>query len=420
MLVTACLLAICTNAQILTKDTKTPEELVKKVLLMPNSGINVKRVNYIGSKQSVAQFLTETQSMPVKQGIVLCTGKAKDVDGPNIKEGSGEAVFGRENKIFEPYATGETWDAAILEFDFYANTSQVSFEYVFGSEEYPEFVNKGVNDVFVFLISPKNSDKSKNIALVPNTNLPVSVDNINKYKNKQWFVENMPWRIYKKGDKGYETKKCAKTNDENIEYKNEQLELSYTCQYDGFTKLLTATADVKPYRLYTLTLAIADVGDNLYDSGVFIKSQSLKSSGDTVPVGKLISKETDIINNDSINLFAYNKQNNSINITINFDTNSHKIKTKYYSQLQKIARLIIRYFDIKVKIVGHTDETGTHEYNQKLSEKRAKAVYDFLISKNVNKQQLSWKGKGKTEPINIEDTKKSKIRNRRVEFVFTR
>lgn len=400
--------AFCTNSQVLVSHKKTPQELVNKVLLSTNSGIKVQKVKYIGSKEAIAEFVTKIKLMPIKQGIILSTGKAKDADGPNDSSGSGEAVFTNGNNIFKPYATGETWDAAILEIDFYANTDTVSFEYIFASEEYPEFVNKGVNDVFVFLIGEKNTQNFKNIALVPNTSLPVSVDNLNKHTNNQWFIENISWDTYKKGN----------YNTADFQDINAQLELSYTFQYDGLTTLLKATANVKPYQLYTLKIGIADVGDNLYDSGVFIKNKSFKSSGNTPPLKVLIEQEVATLNKDS-NTFVLDTTNNknSLNILIHFDFDAYEITSESFFYLKKVAYLIKRYFDRKVEIIGYTDEIGSNDYNQKLSEKRAKAVYDFLIKEGVNEKQINWKGKGKTNPLIIGKSKKIK-RNRRVEFVF--
>lgn len=409
ILILIILSAFFANSQVVISHKKTPEELVNKVLLSKNSGIKVKKIKYTGNKQSIGEFVTQTKLIPIKKGIILSTGKAENADGPNDLSGSGEPVFSDGNKLFEPYATGETWDAAILEIDFFANTNTISFEYFFASEEYPEFVNKGVNDVFIFLIGKKNAKKFTNIALIPNTELAVSVDNINKHTNSQWFIENIPWENYKSGN----------YNPTDFEDINAQLELSYTFQYDGLTKLLKAKANITPYELYTLKIAIADVGDNLYDSGVFIKNKSFKSIGSYLPLNTLIEKEVAKLNKDS-NIFIIDTNSNksSLNLLIHFDFDAYQISSENFLQLQKIAHLINTYFDHKVEIIGHTDEKGSDEYNQKLSERRAKTVYDFLIKSGVNEKQISWKGKGKKNPLILEKNKKSKQNSRRVEFLF--
>ncbi len=393
------LLVSYAQSQIIIDYNKTAQTLIEKVLLKPNSGIKIQEVRYIGHKKSVAQFTTNTPYLPISNGVILCTGLAEHLDGPNEASGNGTALSFSNSNLFKPYATGETWDETILEFDFYSATSEISFEYVFCSEEYPEYVNKGVNDIFVFLISKKDSQTFKNIAIIPNTNLEVSVDNINKHKNKELFIENGNWNEYRKG---------------NIQGTKEQLELSYGCQYDGLTKPLLAKSEVEPYTLYTLKLAIADVGDNLYDSGVLIKSNSIQSSGKTTPLIELINRDLATLNKDT-NIFRINTQNNSISLVINFDFNSHTLKAEYHKPLIQLSKLIKSYFNKKVQIIGYTDNVGTAEYNQKLSEQRAEEVYKFLLQQDVSKNQLSFIGKGESE-LN----KTNKAQNRKVEFVFDR
>ena len=82
-----------------------------------------------------------------------------------------------------------------------------------------------------------------------------------------------------------------------------------------------------------------------------------------------------------------------------FDINSAKISDYGCVALNELAKNIKKSND-KFTIVGHADKaTGTNEYNLKLSEKRAKAVYDYLVENGVNKDQLTWKGVGSTQNI---------------------
>ena len=69
-----------------------------------------------------------------------------------------------------------------------------------------------------------------------------------------------------------------------------------------------------------------------------------------------------------------------------------------------------------MEIGGHTDSVGSDSYNQKLSEQRAKAVCDYLISQGVDKARLSYKGYGESEPIATNETEAGRQRNRRVEL----
>ncbi len=72
--------------------------------------------------------------------------------------------------------------------------------------------------------------------------------------------------------------------------------------------------------------------------------------------------------------------------------------------------------DMKLELSGHTDGKGSVDYNQKLSEQRAKAVYDYLVKAGVSKTNLTWKGYGKSEPIATNDTAEGRQLNRRVEL----
>jgi outer membrane protein OmpA-like peptidoglycan-associated protein len=99
-----------------------------------------------------------------------------------------------------------------------------------------------------------------------------------------------------------------------------------------------------------------------------------------------------------------------------FDTNSTAIKPGFYSTMDKVADVVIRYGKTTLTVVGHTDNKGTAEYNQKLSEQRALSVAQYLESKDVNPVRLATSGKGETDPIASNDTESGRQANRRVEL----
>jgi outer membrane protein OmpA-like peptidoglycan-associated protein len=99
-----------------------------------------------------------------------------------------------------------------------------------------------------------------------------------------------------------------------------------------------------------------------------------------------------------------------------FDTNSTAIKPGFYSTMDKVADVVIRYGKTTLTIVGHTDSRGSAEYNQKLSEQRALSVAQYLESKDVNPVRLATLGKGETDPIASNDTESGRQANRRVEI----
>ena len=74
---------------------------------------------------------------------------------------------------------------------------------------------------------------------------------------------------------------------------------------------------------------------------------------------------------------------------------------------------------VKIKTEGHTDSTGSEEYNLGLSQRRSGAVQDYLISQGISEDRLTMEGKGETEPIASNDTKEGRAQNRRIEFIVT-
>ncbi|MFZ0448203.1 MAG: OmpA family protein [Desulfatiglandaceae bacterium] len=99
-----------------------------------------------------------------------------------------------------------------------------------------------------------------------------------------------------------------------------------------------------------------------------------------------------------------------------FDVNSAALKPGAKDKLLQMADIMVRYPDDDILVKGHTDTTGSEQYNQELSERRAKAVKNFLILKGVSARQITAIGFGETMPIASNDTKEGRQKNRRVEI----
>jgi outer membrane protein OmpA-like peptidoglycan-associated protein len=99
-----------------------------------------------------------------------------------------------------------------------------------------------------------------------------------------------------------------------------------------------------------------------------------------------------------------------------FDTGSAEIKPGFYSTMDKIADVVIRYGKTTLTIVGHTDNVGGAAYNQNLSRERAVSVAQYLESKDVNPVRLATSGKGESAPIASNDSQSGRQANRRVEI----
>ena len=114
------------------------------------------------------------------------------------------------------------------------------------------------------------------------------------------------------------------------------------------------------------------------------------------------------------------QQNEILKLTMNsevsFDFNSDRIKSSFYSPLNKIAEIMNRYPETQIVVVGHTDSVGSDQYNLELSLRRANAVGDYLIMHGVSTSRMGTEGHGEMEPIVSNDTAAGREQNRRVEI----
>ena len=113
-------------------------------------------------------------------------------------------------------------------------------------------------------------------------------------------------------------------------------------------------------------------------------------------------------------------QNNLVRVTMTaqtaFDTDSTAIKPGFQSTLDKLADVVVRYNKTTLTVVGHTDNTGSAAYNQKLSERRALSVAQYFESQRVNALRLATAGKGESEPVESNASEAGRRANRRVEI----
>ena len=101
-----------------------------------------------------------------------------------------------------------------------------------------------------------------------------------------------------------------------------------------------------------------------------------------------------------------------------FDIDSYYLKAETRSNLQELANSLNTYDDTNVRILGHTDNTGTEKYNMTLSNRRADAVNNFLVGQKVAASRLSTQGYGESDPIATDATAEGRQLNRRVEIVI--
>lgn len=101
-----------------------------------------------------------------------------------------------------------------------------------------------------------------------------------------------------------------------------------------------------------------------------------------------------------------------------FDVDSAAVKPGFQTEIERVAAVLNRYPETNIKIEGHTDSTGPEEYNQKLSERRAEAVKNELLARNVQDYRLQTIGYGETRPIATNETPEGRQQNRRVQIVI--
>jgi len=229
-------------------NTLTPAQLVDALIGSgPNTPV-VSNITFNGANRAAGIFTALTNVFGFSDGIILSSGDIAYIQGPNVDDGAtfinGFPGDPDLNSLIPGYTT---YDAAVLEFDFECSTLQeISFQYVFASEEYNEYVNSSFNDVFGFFVN------GNNIALIPSTVIPVSINNLN-CGNPYGSADNY----------------CALFNNNDLTDGGG----TFDTEADGFTVVLTATTSVNP-GINHIKLAIADAGDQILDSHVLIKSES--------------------------------------------------------------------------------------------------------------------------------------------------
>ena len=248
----------------------TPDNLITNIFL--GDGVEVLNVQFQGSPASVGFFQNGQDEVGLDRGIVMSTGFAVSAPGQIGVDASGsvqssEASSGlASDPDMELLAsTTDILDLVAYTITFIPISDTLRFRYVFASEEYPEYVCSEFNDVFGFFISGPGingpySNNAQNIALIPETNLPVAINNVN------------PGVVGSNGS-GIN---CTPPNGSlaYAQYYNSNNGSPNRPVFDGLTDVFSAEAVVYPCSTYTIKLVICDVTDDLFDSGVFLEAKS--------------------------------------------------------------------------------------------------------------------------------------------------
>lgn len=263
-----CLLCALSHASLTAQMTvtgatiplNTPEDLVARLLSGP--GVRILDVKYNGQITAVGAFEGGLSAVGMQAGIVLTTG---------VAEGSnsifGPADLGRNQASNNNRSTAVSPDLvalsnnpaplkniALYEIRFIPADTMLSIDYVFASEEYPEYGCADYADLMGIFIQGPGYPNPTNIAVVPNTTLPIGINSIHPFN---------PIKI-----------DCRPLNEQ---YYNDNQNSNNQPVYDGYTDVLTAKAALQPLGVYTLIIAVADAEDELWDSAVFLKAGGLSS-----------------------------------------------------------------------------------------------------------------------------------------------
>ena len=290
------LLGICytTSSQnvVVDSQTYTPQQLIEDILIDSDCITNVNVTNVIGgdfsgTDQSYGLFDAAGSSFPFDSGIVLSTGRLVNVQGPNTSLSDDDAPdWNGDSELEEILNETNTTNATILEFDFTAVADEISFRYIFASEEYQEGNPNTCNfsDLFGFLIRPTNAVQYQNIAVVPGTQTPVKVTTVHP---------DIP-------------NGCPAINEAYFESWNAA---TAPINFNGQTAILTAIAQTVPNQEYHVKLVIADEQNFRYDSAVFLEAGSFQLSSN-LGENRLFQNQNPLCGTETLELNAAQSGNN--------------------------------------------------------------------------------------------------------------
>lgn len=412
-------------SQISVDTNRSVRELIEKDFL--RGGVEVGNISFLGNRKGLGLFRSASDLFPLDKGIFLSTGYATDIIGPNNQMGISGQNHSSGDTILSMICRDYTYDATIIGFDFTATSENLAFDYVFASEEYPEYVNTSFNDVFAFIIIDPETREQLNIAFLPRTHQPITVNNVNHLKNTGYYIDNptpvsnihlLQQRLNAASNPSGKKKK--KEEGYVVDILPCKSPLCSMVQYDGFTRVLTAKAKVVPGKRYYFKIAIADVHDDIYDSGVILKAHSFKSydkygyiKGDTSGYRVLDEDLTAELSREEKRPV---ETKYSTAFTVLFDFDSYRLSDSAARVLTEVAALMNKDPELKLNLKAHTDSIGSFRYNELLSEKRNAAVKQMLLQSGIPLSRISLARFGETAPVADNANSNGRALNRRVEL----
>jgi outer membrane protein OmpA-like peptidoglycan-associated protein len=388
-------------------------------------GVVIGNVKFHGNVLSMGAFTSSANVLELQKGLVLSTGSAFSVAGLNNKYNQTNAFGDAErdqdlNKLVKP----NLYDVSMIEFDFVPIQNSLQFNYQFGSEEYPEYVGSTYNDVFAFFVSDDST--TRNIALIPGKNEPVSINTVNHQANQEFFIDNNGIkRIF--SSRPEEDSESGHIRTDPALVKKAKPGLYRFLQFDGITKKLVAQTYVVPYKKYHFKIIVADVADNIYDSGVFVQDKSFTAKRDTSQPNFIDYPDLSRLI-DAKQILAGKKLEDLLpdtvymdNAKIYFEFDKYDIPPSEISKLKGIAAIYDRIKNnYTMRVAGHTDSIGNLEYNMDLSRKRNQSVIDAFQKLRTIDIPIEITEDAFLKPEAKNDTDEGRMKNRRVEIFFVK
>ena len=286
------------SQSISTSESLTATQLVENVLFNTScatvTNVSVSGGNFISGEKSWGYFNVNGSSFPFSDGIILSTGRISNAVGPNsfISDDGGSMGWGTDFDLNQALSIFNTMNATVLEFDFVPYGDKISFDYIFASEEYHDTATCIYSDGFAFLLKAVGGSSYQNLALIPNTTIPVKVTTVHP---------EIPGS-------------CAAQNEQYFGSFNN---VNHPTNFNGQTAILTAKADVIPGTSYHIKLVIADEGNYRYDSAIFLKGSSFNFGVD-LGADRLFATQNPVCPNETITL---NATSTATNYQWNFNGN---------------------------------------------------------------------------------------------------
>lgn len=328
------------NAQYISVDEGyTPQDLVEDVLI--NSpcanvfNISVSGGNFATGEKSYGFFEASGTGFPFENGIILSTGKINNAPGPNsyLSDDGGSMGWDGDIDLNQALGLSNSFNATILEFDFIPLGNNISFDYIFSSEQYltnPTSNQCNFTDGFVFLLKEASATAYDNLAVIPGTSTPVKVNTVRG-----------PGTI------------CPPANAAYFDAFNDT---NHPTNFNGQTVVLTAQSNVIPGTIYHIKLVIADEGNHRYDSAIFLGGGSFNfgiNIGDDrlIATGNpLCTSETLVVDATQIGATGYQWFQN--NVALVGETNAtyivssegeYSVEINYGGSCQTIGKIKIEY-----------------------------------------------------------------------------